>query len=866
MPACPMRDNPSGRIGIGLSVVVGTNGSGRIHEPSERIMSSSADSDLITKLALELIHEASQLQLEDANEAQTRQRLIDEVLYGVLGWRRDEVTVERRVSEDGSDNFIDYICSTAQLSMLVEAKRINVKFDSLPNTRKALLKGTWVKGNTKKAIIQARDYARQKGVAFCAVTNGGSWIVFPVNRHDLVSFEDSACIIFQNADVALRKDFEEFLNTLARSSVIDGSLQRALLGSEINQSDSRRLNEIYDRSFSNISRVSVFSHIEQPLVTAFSEELIADNPEILERAYVTTPDRVRFDERIQMYVHKRDQVLNRRPLRPIAKGDIPEVARRLSSFKVSSRPVAILTLGLVGAGKTTFLNFASKVSAKEFFSYDPSKPTAHWIYTDFRSYTQDRSPRSHIISAIFSYITNHDFLKDYDKCLRHAYEVDIKNIRTGPLALFSADQNKINEAIANILLRDYENKEPYVSKIISYATKHSPVFFVIDNVDQIDDPLSQASIFLESLSLARALGANLVLAMRDATYLKNRSSPVFDAFDFDAIYIDPPDIQAVLSKRFTIAKQLMEGQTFEFNSDSGARIVIENAGQVVDLLSQGVLGTNVGRLIEVAATGDTRLALRMTRQFLQYGYSSSGRALEIFQRTGRYSLPPHEALRAIMFGNQSIYNDNYSAIGNPFDAKLGRSEAQFLRIYIMSALVSSATNRGFSGLEVAEIINNLEKIGFSSKITDGVLRDLISHRYIFSKSHQEFSRDSIVFPSRLAGYVVRELIGTFIFMETVQFDTFIADDGVWSTMRETMKLIYAERDRAKKFRLRKSAVFMFYEFLEKEVQRLVDIAQLRGLTAVWCINPLSRSRQRFEQDMQRALTSAQRNSDPTTVQ
>jgi hypothetical protein len=160
--------------------------------------------------------------------------------------------------------------------------------------------------------------------------------------------------------------------------------------------------------------------------------------------------------------------------------------------------------------------------------------------------------------------------------------------------------------------------------------------------------------------------------MRDATYVKNRGSAVFDAFDFDAVYIDPPSILilAVLSRRFDVAEQLLKGKRIEFDSEGGARIIMRDGAAIIDLLRASVLGTEVGRIIEVAATGDTRLALQMTRQFLQYGYTSTAKAVEIYQRRGKYTLPPHEALRAIMLGNQGIYREEFSIFGNPFDSKL----------------------------------------------------------------------------------------------------------------------------------------------------------------------------------------------------
>jgi predicted type IV restriction endonuclease len=176
----------------------------------------------------DLLKDVSALRLADANEATTRLKLIDEILFDVLGWTKDDVEVEERVTEDGKTQFIDYLCRTAQTSLLIEAKRISVDFGRLPDVRRSVLKGSWLKGEAKEAVYQARDYGRRKGVGFCAATNGEAWIVFPINRRDAVSFEESSCIIFNTSVSTLDYDFEEFKGILSRESVIDNALERAL--------------------------------------------------------------------------------------------------------------------------------------------------------------------------------------------------------------------------------------------------------------------------------------------------------------------------------------------------------------------------------------------------------------------------------------------------------------------------------------------------------------------------------------------------------------------------------------------------------------------------------------------------------------
>ncbi|WP_272732661.1 hypothetical protein, partial [Escherichia coli] len=65
--------------------------------------------DIITKI----IEDAQKLQLSSANEAETRLKIIDQILFEVLKWTRDDVSVEIRVSEDVETTFADYVIKTA---------------------------------------------------------------------------------------------------------------------------------------------------------------------------------------------------------------------------------------------------------------------------------------------------------------------------------------------------------------------------------------------------------------------------------------------------------------------------------------------------------------------------------------------------------------------------------------------------------------------------------------------------------------------------------------------------------------------------------------------------------------------------------
>jgi hypothetical protein len=224
--------------------------------------------------APEIIGQYDHLRLQDANEADTRLKVINDVLYHVLGWTHADIQTELRVSEDGQTTWADYVLKTGMTAIVIEAKKVGVVFSEVPDVRRTHLRGRFLTGETGDAINQARDYARKLSIPFACATNGNKWIVFPATRTDQVSFSDSSAIIFPSLKSALEVDFADFHDLLSREAVINGSLERELLGRLENQIEERRLNRFYTRNFSRISRHSLFPLIEDAISTSFSEDIV----------------------------------------------------------------------------------------------------------------------------------------------------------------------------------------------------------------------------------------------------------------------------------------------------------------------------------------------------------------------------------------------------------------------------------------------------------------------------------------------------------------------------------------------------------------------------------------------------------------
>lgn len=807
------------------------------------------------KLISELLWKHENLALQDANEAETRLKLIDEIIFNVLGWLKEDVTVEERVSEDNRTTYTDYIIRTANTAIIVEAKRIGATFHEIPDKNRTLLSGKIMKGSTGEAIIQARDYCRSKSIEFAVVTNGHQWIIFPGTRTDQVEFKKSTAIIFGSLSDALSTDLEYFNSLLSRDGVINGYLSKELLGRNDNQIEERRLKTLSENP-RNKHVNPLYPHIESAIVTALTDTIVGDDPILLQKCYVQTADRTKFDRRIHMHLSKREPLFDSQPVRPLSKRQHADYLKNsIEAAENAARSLAILVMGPVGAGKTTFINYTKRISNSKFFEPHTRNPYPHWIEMDFRTFSERESSIDFIYTNIFDYLISDPYFKDYKRSIEPAYKTDIESLTSGPGFLLAGNPEALTQEIYKIIHEDYKSVNKYVDKLIKHAGKLKPIFLVIDNVDQFSDE-KQSEIFSDSIALASRLNINLVMAMRETTYVNHRHQAIFDAFDFDPIQIESPDIKAVLSRRLYLAKELLKDKQGSFTTPGGILFNVEDLSIFIDILQNSILETEVGTRIEVLSNGDIRLALRMTREFIERGYTDPAKAITSFSQNKNYVLPKHEAFRSILLGNQAVYSEQYSVIGNPFDSRLYNTNAQLLRIYVLAALVRFSSEAGFQYIEGVEVKSIFNKLGFSDEAALHVLTDLCKLRFIDSASHLSPSLQCNYFPTRLGGYFIKSLISDLTFIENVMLDTFIASTETWEQLKGLSKAIRNERKRVQKIKLRTQKALVFYEHMMELYSTLNNESLRRSLPSEWCTNPLSEQHATFKSNLKSVISSA----------
>jgi hypothetical protein len=802
---------------------------------------------------IEIVAELADRDLPAPNEATTRKLIIDRIIEYVLGWVPvQDVSYEERTSEDNQTTFADYVVTTATTSIVIEAKKEGQAFRLPIDQTTAKLGGVISEGEVGEAIRQARDYARKLSIPYAVVTNGISWIVFPAIRTDRVPFDKSRAILFRSM-VDIRERFVEFWELLSRKRVIEGSLDSFFFPPEQEPISRRLVSMLRDTAY-RIGRNRVYEHIEPAITAALSDESLIEDTDALENCYVKSTERVKFDSRIRMHLQDVKPALDRPATRPRSGGDPEVLGKVLSAYRKNPQRF-ILVLGSVGAGKTTFLEYTRKVSAKSLIHNK-----VIWFRVDFKKATTADNPREYILRELLNLIdTDTSFhLNNWEQSIRPAYHDFIESRKTGTLAtIFRSDKQRFEEYVAEAIEREKTEITPFVERIIRYASTKYPVYIVIDNPDQIDSEQYQQTVFLEAQAIARRTSSNVILTLRDATYLRHRKTPVFDAFLVESIYIDPPAVRPVLSRRFLYAKRVLSGVPADIHAESGIRFSVKDLSVFFEMVSKSILRDPTGYMIEVLAESNVRRGLELVRDFLSSGHTSADHALKSYVSDGNYIFPQHEVFKGALLGQWKYYREEIAQIPNLFDAKLVSSAFQLLRYQILCRLVSSASNSSYEGDSVDRIISDLYRLGVHEQSILKVLNDLVDFRLIQPIDRLPVSQRSIVYPTRLGGYLCRDLSAKFMYFEPCLLDTNIHSQETWEELSSITNAIEVARWEDK-MGLRIKRIHCFVEYLSALEEKWIGSCNRYNLQSQWGTQVIADLSERLKEELVNVSVSAEK--------
>jgi predicted type IV restriction endonuclease len=140
------------------------------------------------------------------NEADTRLRAVNTLLFQVLGWDVLDVNAEKYVRAVGYADYAIHV--DGSLAMIIEAKKADESF-VIPNvTFPAGASGFGLLAKecpeADKALRQAIGYAASLGVRYVGITNGHQWLI-ALTYVPSQTVDERQVIVFESLDALERK-------------------------------------------------------------------------------------------------------------------------------------------------------------------------------------------------------------------------------------------------------------------------------------------------------------------------------------------------------------------------------------------------------------------------------------------------------------------------------------------------------------------------------------------------------------------------------------------------------------------------------------------------------------------------------------
>ncbi len=446
-------------------------------------------------------------------------------------------------------------------------------------------------------------------------------------------------------------------------------------------------------------------------------------------------------------------------------------AKDLLGEGIGRRP--ILLLGDVGAGKTSFIRNLIKVEAKEFFK------KALPIYLDLGSKATLTDDLQHVIVSECREqlkVTHRiDILKS--EFVERVYKKDVEEWETGIIKKIQESNHEMyGLELYKFLKAKQDNQVEHLKQSIKHiVTGHQkPVVLFLDNLDQ-RSPEIQEQAYLIAQEMSTDWYMTVFVTIRPETFHTSRRSNVLSGYHPKAFTIAPPRVDTVIKKRLDYAMALTAG---EFKVGPGTAKVSVLRSILAAFINTLETTEDITACLENLSNGNVRAALDIVRDFFGSGHVDTKKIAEIQELDGGYTIPLHEMVRAVVFGDHVHYDPTRSRlIANLFQISTPDPREHFLTpILIMGTLglrQGAANEGGF--VPVGEVYALCQKLGFSPNQIEAALKRCYEKLLILTGARRGPQTADTVRPTTSGLYHVDRLLRVFAYVDAMIVDTPILD-------------------------------------------------------------------------------------------
>lgn len=715
------------------------------------------------------------------NEADTRFHLIDHLLRDVLRWPEPAFSMEKRT--EGGD-YIDYLLGAPGPRLVLEAKREGLHF-VLPA---GVTAGTYkirnlVQGSAgrplKDAMEQVAAYAAQIGVAPAGVCNGHQLVVFLATRMDGVPPMDGQALVFPSLE-EMRTSFRdlwdsvspvgvETRNIFQRLSAAAPSVPEPLSAALTNYPGVKRRNTLQ-------AGLEILGELFLEDIAKL-QELRAD---FLEECYATSGALSQYAQVSKNILQTRYALLDEQggvgsaaSVTSKKQKVVPELTQDMLAAAASRRP--IILLGDVGAGKSTFIQRLVHVEARELFE------AAITLYVDFGASSSLASAGEHVVdSAIDQLRERYEADIDKSEFVEAVYRSEIRRFEGSVVkSLRDVDPSGYTRERVKFLQGLVGDRGAHLARSLEHitATWHRQVVIFLDNIDQRSAE-DQNAVFLIANDVASNWPATVFVTLRPETFFESSRAGAVSGYHPRVFTIAPPRADVMLQRRVAFALNQLRSTGRLGSFPVGVTVDSESLESFLEILGDNFrYNQPLLSLIDNLAGGNMRMALQFVTDFIGSGHIDTGKMIEIHRVRRRYTIPVHEFLRSLMFGDANYYNPAASEVSNVLRIVKPDGREHFLVPLLLAhaqALGERVVENGY--VEADKLHAFGHSLGFDEDQIAEALRRCVAGRLLQRTVHEPTVQARLQYRITTVGaYHLRSLLTLFTYHDAIVVDTPIVD-------------------------------------------------------------------------------------------
>jgi hypothetical protein len=771
----------------------------------------SAKQSLVELVAIEKGNGQLPAPLLSRNEANTRLQLIDHLIFRCLGWDIRECSAE----DEQEKTYADYVLGDPIKAVIWEGKREGIYFELPAGVTKRVCKISTLLGAGEplsRAVEQVLKYCQKRGVPLAVLCNGHQVIAFLASRTDGVAPLEGQALVYYGLD-DINEHFHQFWSNLSKPGVEAFNIHRALRADHTPPPPEKLARRI--PGYPGTKNRNAFQAELKTLGQLFIEDLgktPSKEEDFLRKCYTGTGTLSQYSLISKQILQARYSLAQTKELRlprveAVADktGRIAAVEQDVLSIALSRRPIIIM--GDVGVGKTMFLRNLIKVRAKEVLGkglvlyVDFGKEPA--LADDLESFVQKRC-ETQLRTEYGIDVSKNSFV-------RGVYHGDLIRFQTtiyGPLK--TSDPAEYERREIEFLSDKTRDRASHLKSSLEHlvSARKTQVVIFLDNIDQ--RPVQfQERVFLIGQSLAETWPVAVFLSLRPDTFHHSRVEGALSAYPPRVFTVSPPRIDLVVQSRLAYALDELERTGRLESFPEGLRLTSQSLTQYLHALLESCKESRgLMELLDNLSGGNVRTALTFVEQFVGSGHVDASKIISKVSVEG-YTIPAHEFLRAVIYGDHEEYDPSASPICNVFDVSTRDGREHFLLLNLLGFIERGGNaNEGY--IDARTIFDFAQGLNFHPSQVHFALDRALQKKLIGSNPAFTTNPQHIGYRITTVGaYSLRRLPRMFTYIDAMIVDTPILEDNTRNLIHESADLV-GRLDRAK----------VFTEYLDRQWAKL----------------------------------------------